>query len=133
MHFNNPVNIPVKKICQGNIVSEKERHSGIVVLKIQAFTKSFRELVYKAENAVVGTSSLLIHKIGFKFKSRFAVLQPERNSPPFSVRLFNYKLSFFVKVELIIQNITDFMTVNAYQLVSGLNKMMRRRRTALNR
>ena len=48
---DDPLDILILHICQGDVVSLKERKSGVVVLKVERLTHSRRHLVDKAEDA----------------------------------------------------------------------------------
>ena len=73
MHFYYSADFVLSEVGKGNIVAEQKRKSGIIVFKVKTFSHSFRELVYKAENAFVSARMLFIHKIGFKFKTDFFI------------------------------------------------------------
>ena len=53
MESDDPLNILILHICQGDVVSLKERKSGIVILKIERLAHSRRHLVDEAEDTVI--------------------------------------------------------------------------------
>ena len=61
MHLYNAVNLVFGNVGEGNIITEKEGKAGIIVLKIKTASQSFRQLVDKAENALVSAGMFLIH------------------------------------------------------------------------
>ena len=69
VHFNNALNLMLGDIRMGDIISEKEGKTGIVVLKIKAIAKTLRQLVDKAENALITAGMFIIHQIGFKLET----------------------------------------------------------------
>ena len=61
MHLYNAVNLVFGNVGKGDIVSEKERKAGIVVLEIKTASQSFRKLVNKTENALISAGMFFIH------------------------------------------------------------------------
>ena len=90
VHFYNALDFVLGNIGKGYIIAEKKGKARVIVLKIKAFAHSGRQLVYKAENALIAAGVLLIHKVGFKFKPQLIVF------PFFNFRFFNF--SRFVNI-----------------------------------
>ena len=55
-HFYKSVYIIIAHICKRYIITLQERKAHIIILKIDSFTHTLRELVYKAEYALVRTA-----------------------------------------------------------------------------
>ena len=73
MHLDNSVNVLVLKVRHGDVVTEKEAQTRIVIFKVKRFSHIRRHLVNKAKNALIFAAALLIHKIGFKIKAKIVV------------------------------------------------------------
>ena len=84
---DDPLDILILHICQGDVVSLKERKSGVVVLKVERLTHSRRHLVDKAEDALIGAGLIVTHKSVFKGKSQILTAALDLKFPLFSVCL----------------------------------------------
>ncbi len=62
------------EVRERDVVSQKEAQSRIIVLKIHRLAHSLRELIDKAEHAVICAASRIIHKILGKLKAEIAPL-----------------------------------------------------------
>ena len=113
MHLDNTAYLMLGKVCKGNIVSEKKGKSAVIILKIKALPHSLWKLVYKAENTLISTASLLVHKIGFKLKTYFIVFRLFYCYISCFAALasdFQIKLTVYL-IEPVIQNIHNFVSV----------------------
>ncbi len=94
-HLDDPVDVPVGEVGQGDIVAKQKGHPAVVILKIEGFPHPRGHLVYKTEHAFVLAGALLIHQVGFKlqpdviilpladlYRTRFASPQQIQNDPP---------------------------------------------------
>ncbi len=61
VHVDNALNFVFGDIRKRDIVPEQKRQTRIVILKVQTFTHTFRQLVDKAENAFIFAVLLLVH------------------------------------------------------------------------
>ena len=68
MHLYYSGNFVFGKICKGNIITEKEGKTGIVILEIEGISHAARQLIYKTEDTLVLAGMLSIHKIAVKEK-----------------------------------------------------------------
>ena len=133
MHIYNAPDVLIPYVRQRDIIAEKEGEPCVVILEIQTLAQIGRKLIYKAEYAVIGAASLLVHKEGLKAQtvvlSRAAY--PDTAAP--AVRLFNDKLRFLVvNIEAVIEHVVYFMSVDRNEPVARPDKMTGRRRTRLN-
>ena len=123
VHFDNPGNLVLAEIGQGDIISKEEGKPGIVVLKIQALPHPLGKLVNKAENALVPAGMLPVHEIGFKFQAQRLILPfADMNLALFPLCIGNCQDQAGIRlIEPEIQNIHNGIAVNGHQGLPGLN------------
>lgn len=68
MHLDDTVNFVVGQVCQRDIVAEQEGELLVVILKIEWLPHTGRQLVNKAEHAVIGAAVLFVAQIGLKLQ-----------------------------------------------------------------
>ena len=120
MHFNNAVHIPLLQVSQRNIVSVQEGKAGVVVLEVQAFAHSLGKLIDKAENALVFTGVLFIHKGCLEFQTDIGI----RSLADRYVEQIRFAVDlqydrFFSKKKTVIQHVTHFSVVYRDQIISA--------------
>ena len=69
MIADNPVDIMVRHVGQGNIIPLQKTQAGVVVVEIEGFPHPRGHLVDKAEDAAVAAGAVFIHKPALKFNS----------------------------------------------------------------
>ena len=74
VQLDNPLDIPVLQVGQGDVVAEEEGHAGIIVLEVEGGAHPLGHLVNKAEDAVVFAAVLLVHQVGFKGQTQLLIL-----------------------------------------------------------
>ena len=113
MHPADSVDVLVVHIGHGNIIAEKEREPGVVVLEVEGFPHSLRKLVDEAEDALVGAAMLFVHEVGLEFEADVLVLllpDAKQALPPVAVE---HEVQDAVhQVETIVQHVGDGMAVD---------------------
>ena len=74
MHVNNPLNFRLRKICKGNIITEKKGQTGVIILEIYTLPHTLGILIYEAEDAFVFAGLLFVHQRGCKFKTDLKIV-----------------------------------------------------------
>ena len=117
---DDPVYIMITHISQGHIIPLYEGQSGIIIFKIKSISHSRRHLINKAENAVIGTGTIIIHQILLKGNPKvFFIFLLHLQLPDFSVSLFHFQNNeFFIHQIPVVKYIFHRLTVYSEQYIS---------------
>ena len=63
-----------ERFGERDVAAGEEAQSGVVVLEIERAAQALRELVYEAEEAVVGAAPGLVHEVFFKVEAEVVAL-----------------------------------------------------------
>ena len=108
VHFNNAVDLVLRNVGQGDIVAEQKGHSRIVILEVKTFAQAFGQLVYKAEDALVAATLLLVHQVGIKIKADILpILLTDSNSTFLSVAKQAKLQPFIHDMKAVIEHVVD--------------------------
>ena len=110
---DDPFDLPFGQVRQGDIISQQEAETGIVVLKIHGFAHALGELVDEAEHAVVGAGAGRVHQIALKLQPQIAALRfVDGHFMLAAVRPAQPDAEpAVIGVELVIQYVDDFIAV----------------------
>lgn len=61
LHADDAVDFSLVQVGQRDIVAVQKGKAGVIILKIQRFTQSGRQLVDKTENALIGAAVFFVH------------------------------------------------------------------------
>lgn len=70
MQVDDPLDLPLGEIGQRDVISQQEAQPRVVVLEVHGLSHAFGELVYEAEDAVVGAGAGRIHEIALKVQAQ---------------------------------------------------------------
>ena len=123
MVTDDPFYIMITHIGQCHIISLQKGKSGIVILKIKGISHPRRHLINKAEDTVVGTGPVIIHKPIFKLYSQiFLVLFLHFQLPDFPVSLLDLQHHvFFIHQITVIKYIFNRLSIHGNQGISLLD------------
>ena len=104
--------------CQ--IISLKERKTGIIILKVKSIPHAFGQLVDKAEHALISAGTVIIHQTVFKFHSQIVfIFFFNLQFPLFAIRLADHNEHFFFIHQVpIVKDIFRFLSVDRYQHIT---------------
>ena len=128
MQVDDALYLALGEVGHGDVVSQQEAQTGVVVLKIHGPAHTLGKLVNKAEHAVVGAASGIVHEIGLEFKPQILPLGflnvhrvlravgPAQRDGEHGI----------VAVELIVQHIMHLVAVYAHKHVTHMGAAVQR-------
>ena len=120
MKGDDPLNLPLGEIGQGDVIAQEKAQPCIVVLEVHGRTHPLRELIDEAENAVVGAGTRPVHQIALKVQTQVAALRlPDVQTVFRAVRPGEKQMQIpVIGVELIVEDVEDAFSVDAEQPVA---------------
>ena len=114
MVLDNSVDIVVIHIGQRNIISLEKGKSGIIILKVERVTHSWRHLIDKAENTAVAAGTVLVHKAVLKSHTEILLIVLLNLKLPFlTVRLAHKQLNVIIIQQIVVvEHILNLRTVD---------------------
>ena len=122
MVTDNPVDVVLGHVGQGDVIALQERKPGVVVLKVQIFPHALRHLIDKAENAFVVTVTVFAHQTVFKFDAQILIkILFDFQTALLSVLCLHVHLYIGILYQKFkIKNILNDRAVHCHNFVAGL-------------
>ena len=113
MQVDDPLDLPLGEIGQRDVISQQEAQPRVVVLEVHGLSHAFGELVYEAEDAVVGAGAGRIHEIALKVQAQVAplVLHKRHRVLLSAGAAEHHCKGAVVSEELVVQHIQYFIAV----------------------
>lgn len=113
MHLDQSVDIVIPEVCQRDIIPVKEGQARVVILEVYALTHSLRILVNEAEDALVLTAVLFIHKRRAEGEPDIVILRlADRSLKALTAALKRQGHVRYREVEAIVEHVAYLMTVH---------------------
>ena len=119
VHLDDAVDLVVLHVRHGDVVAEQEAQTLIIIFKVQALSHSRRELVDKAEHAVVGAGMFLVAQIGREVAAERPTRFPVDIPLPDAVGDLRFQMkALAVGIEIVVQRVVQLVFINAQQLIA---------------
>ncbi len=132
-HLDNPADILLGEVGEGDIAAKQEGHTAVVVLYIEGIPQPPGQLVHKAEDALVAAGVLPVHQVGFKLQPQVVVLPlahrdgKGRPVPP------EGKLQAAIgHIKAVVQHVPDGLAVDGLQGIAGADALSGRQASRLH-
>ena len=120
---DNALDLAGGEVREGQIVAHQKGQPGVIILKIEGFPHTRRELVHKAEHAPVGAGAGLVHQIGFKVQAQILALGlPDPDGPAGAVGAGEGEdQAGVVGVEFVVQHVQYGLAVDVGEGLAGVD------------